>query len=299
MTQAAKSAPRRDRKEPSDWTFDRSYRALGYGFRVQTDVARLGALVDSLLSPFRIEEANELPTYLLRQPEPGKAVAYLDGREFATTVTPAGVVDQVLYEVNQEAIRRTSEYLLVHAAAASWRGRGLVFPAPMDSGKTTLVAGLIRAGLRYLTDEAALIGQDGSLHPYPKTLGLRPPSMEAIPELQKSLPPEFAWRSRLKYHVRPQDLRPRSIGRPCPVGYVIVPSYSRGSRNVLESLGSPEALMELATNCFNLNRFGATGLALLAGVVRNAQCYKLRMGDLDGAVTIVLDLVRGRTREGR
>jgi hypothetical protein len=289
----------RDQVEGSGPALDRTYRALGYSFRVQTHVPRLGALIDRLLSPLVADAGKNVPTYTLVQPRPGEVAAYLDGRLLATTVTPAGAVDDVLYRINQEAIRRTGDYLLVHAAAASWRGRGLMFPAPADSGKTTLIAGLIRGGLRYLTDEAALIDQDGTLHPYPKTLSLRPPSMEVIPELQESLPPEFAWRSRLKYHVRPQDLRPRAIGRPCPVGYVIVPRYARGSPTVLESLRRPEALMELATNCFNLNRFGAEGLALLAGVVRNAQCYKLSMGDLDGAVTIVLDLVRRRTRERR
>jgi hypothetical protein len=280
-------------------SFDRSYQALGYSFRIQTDVPRLGVLIDRLLSQFRAPEEEDVPTYRLAQPRPGEVVVYLDGRAVDTSVTQAGAVDQVLYEVNQEAIRRTSEYLVVHAAAASWRGRGLLFPAPMDSGKTTLVAGLIRTGLRYLTDEAALIDQNGWLHPYPKTLSLRPPSVEAIPDVKRSLPPEFAWRSRLKYHVTPRDLGSRAIGPPCPVRFMIVPSYVPGSSTMLDALSRPAALMDLATNCFNLSRFGAEGLALLGRVAKNAQCYTLRMGDLDSAVTMVLDLVREGTTEGR
>ena len=43
----------------------------------------------------------------------------------------------------------------------------------MESGKTTLVAGLVLAGLRYLTDEAVAIRPaDGGITPFPKALSV-------------------------------------------------------------------------------------------------------------------------------
>jgi hypothetical protein len=219
-------------------------------------------------------------------------LGYLNGRRFHQATNPGGLVNRLLWRVNSEAIRRTRGFLLLHAGAASWNGAGVLLPAAMDSGKTTLVAGLIRAGFDYLSDEAAAIDPASTwVHPYPKPLSMEPSSVEAIRDLAGRLPAKYAWGTRVQYQIRPSDLRPRSVGTACPVRYVVAPEYDRTHETGLHPISRAAAVTILADNSFNLDRFGSRGVRTLARVVEQADCYRLRIGELDGAVRLMLDLV--------
>jgi hypothetical protein len=53
-----------------------------------------------------------------------------------------------------------------------------------------------------------------------------------------------------------------------------------------------EALIRLAENSFNIPAFGARrSMEIIAGVVRSARCYRLTVGDLADACTMVLELL--------
>jgi hypothetical protein len=65
--------------------------------------------------------------------------------------------------------------LFVHAGVVGWRGRTILLPGPSMSGKSSLVAALLRAGAEYYSDEYAIIDGQGHVHPYPKPLLLRLP----------------------------------------------------------------------------------------------------------------------------
>jgi hypothetical protein len=54
-----------------------------------------------------------------------------------------------------------------------WQGRAIVIPGRSFSGKTTIVAELLRAGAAYYSDEYAVLDRDGSVHPFVKLLSLR------------------------------------------------------------------------------------------------------------------------------
>ena len=49
----------------------------------------------------------------------------------------------------------------------------ILIPGPSFSGKTTLVAALVRAGAAYYSDEYAVLDERGLVHPYPKPLSIR------------------------------------------------------------------------------------------------------------------------------
>jgi hypothetical protein len=68
---------------------------------------------------------------------------------------------------------RTPRRIFVHAGVVGWRGRALVVPGRSCSGKTTLVAALVRAGATYYSDEYAVLDSRGRVHPFPKPLSIR------------------------------------------------------------------------------------------------------------------------------
>lgn len=276
-------------------SFDRRYLVLEQAFRVRSDLPRAGALIDRYLAAFRSRTEADGPTYVLTERR-GRYpfVLYRDGRRLQSAPSFLDLVDYVLATVHQAPLERTESVIAVHAAAASWRDQGLVFPAPMDSGKTTLVAGLVRAGFDYLTDEAALLdARTGRLLPFPKTLWMEASSVRAFPELSRKLPIEYRDLSRLRTYVRPGDLRPNPTGGPCWVRFVIAPSYRKGADTRLEPISRAQALMKLARNSFNFKRFGGGGLAILRSALAGAQCYELQMGDLDSAIRAVQAVSQG------
>jgi hypothetical protein len=63
--------------------------------------------------------------------------------------------------------------LFVHAGVVGWHGHAIVLPGPSMSGKSSLVAALLRAGADYYSDEYAIIDDQGGVHPYARPLRLR------------------------------------------------------------------------------------------------------------------------------
>jgi hypothetical protein len=274
--------------------FEACYEALEYAFCVRTDLPRLGPAADLLLRPFRSSTDGRGPAYSLVQLRHSQRYGLRLGRgRLVQLWTTGALLGQLMFDINREAIQRTRRWVLVHAGAVAWKGRGILLPATSESGKTTLVAGLIRAGFDYLTDEAAAIDPETEwLHPYPKPLTLKNPSIDLLSGLRERLLPEFASPHYFEYHVPAHTLRPRSVGRACKVRFVVFPQYRADAQTLLSQVSKGEALFTLSQNSFNLERFGPQGMKVLADLVRDAQCYRLSMHDLESSVRVLQDLVR-------
>ena len=277
-------------------TTERRYRVLAYELRL-VGSRRNVAFLHRFLAPFEADVEEGANTYELRRETGGSRpwVVLRDGQALVRGSVAATILEFVLWDVNRSAVASAHGLFSVHAAAASWRGRGILLPAPPDSGKSTLVAGLTRAGCAYLTDEAALIDPETAIvHPFPRSLWLERASVDAVfgPDAEAAL----RWRTGRQFHVRPTDLRPRAIGRPCPIRYVVAPSYVSGSATSLEPMSRAEALTALARQSFYLGRFGGDGVRLLGRVVESAECYRARIGDLDQAVGLIMRMVAGSAR---
>ena len=279
---------------PTHWPFERSYRAISYRFRVRTNFPRLGFLLNRLLGPFRTDSTNGGPMYSLVHTDDERFPfsLYVDDSRLQEVESAASMLDFVLADVTIQAVERMEDHVALHAAAAAWDRRGIIFPGQPDSGKTTLVAGLTQVGFAYLSDEAALIDpHTGLLHPFPRALAMDARSVDAIPGLRRKLPPDHDQFMRSRYHVPPDDLRPGAVGRPCRVKYVIAPKYEAGGDTELEPMSRAEALMTLAENSFNFVRFGSLAVDSLRGTLEGVKCYRLRIGSLEDGIRKVLDVV--------
>lgn len=76
-------------------------------------------------------------------------------------------------ELRATVALRAPHAIFVHAGVVAHRGRAVLIPGKSFSGKTTLVAALVRAGSVYYSDEFALLDAEGLVHPYAKPLSLR------------------------------------------------------------------------------------------------------------------------------
>jgi hypothetical protein len=268
----------------------RRFRVRGHSVEVRCDPPELVEAFDRLLREFPEEETGARTVYEIR-PQRNEAFGFVlerDGRPVRTARWPDGLADIILWEVFHDALRDELGSVAIHAGAVSYRGRGIVLPAPMNTGKTTLVGALICAGFDYLSDEAALIGMGGTLLPFLKPLTFEPGSYDLLPQLRALSEAGSGLR---RQHVVADELRAGSTGTPCEIGWVVTFSRRAGAPTTLEPLTRGEALAALAKNSFNLHRFGARGIDTLGSVVRGATTLRLEMGDLQQAVQAILGLV--------
>jgi hypothetical protein len=63
--------------------------------------------------------------------------------------------------------------VFVHAGVVGWKDGAIILPAKSFQGKTTLVAELVRAGATYLSDEYAILDENGLVHAFPRLLAMR------------------------------------------------------------------------------------------------------------------------------
>jgi hypothetical protein len=284
---------------PVEAVIDRAYAVLSFRFRVRSQIPQIVPAMDHLLAPFRADgaaKADATYSFVSSRASEERFALHRGPSCARRSDSPVLLLEYLLWEINSRAIASVEGHVAVHAAAASFDGRAILFPAPPNGGKTTTVAGLVRAGFDYLTDEAALINLGTlELHPYPRHLALEPRSAAAIFGI---VPAHLErWRG-AALNVSPDDLREGSIGAPCPVDAVIFPRYALDDPTRLSPLSRSEALEGLVRNSFNLARWRSRGFEVLAELVRRAECYTLTMGDLPSAVDVVRGLfeTNGRVR---
>ena len=85
---------------------------------------------------------------------------------------------EFFFEMASSRIRLTiAEFavrkVFLHAGTVGWKGRAIIIPATSFSGKTTLVAELVKKGAVYYSDEYAVLDEDGNVEPFPKWLSMR------------------------------------------------------------------------------------------------------------------------------
>ncbi len=79
------------------------------------------------------------------------------------------VESEVRVTVAEFAVSR----VFLHAGVVAWKNQAIVIPAKSFSGKSTLVAELVKKGAVYYSDEYAVLDAAGNVQPFPKWLSLR------------------------------------------------------------------------------------------------------------------------------
>jgi hypothetical protein len=98
----------------------------------------------------------------------GEVVGRTDAGDAATIVRLGSILRHHLAE-------HSADYTFIHAGVvcADRSAGAIVIPGRSFSGKTTLVAELVRAGATYYSDEYAVVDQHGLIHPFAKPLSIR------------------------------------------------------------------------------------------------------------------------------
>jgi hypothetical protein len=271
----------------------RGFHALAHDFRVVSDSEPLGRYLENMLDGF--PTAREVTSeYVLTERTDDDGARLLELRMDDEIVTGTGGGDlagSFVHHVNRQAIE--ADYaVMCHAGGVELDGAGLILPAHMESGKTTLTTGLVRAGFGYLTDEAVAFDRETALiEPFPKPLSIDAGAQHLFPELEPDPAPGDDAPPAEQWQVPPDAIRRGAVGRSCPARFIVFPMYERDAVTTLVPMSRASGLVELATNTFSFRDHPRRSLDLLARVVDGAQCFKLTVGNLDEACAVIVELV--------
>ena len=161
--------------------------------------------------------------------------------------------------------------IFVHAGVVGWRGQGLLLPGRSFSGKSTLVAALLRAGATYYSDEYAVLDEHGRVFAYPRRLALRKPDRTRD---------RRCW---------PEEFGSQAGSEPLPVGLIAVARYKPGENWRPRRLSAGKALLELLGNTVSIQRQPGPALAPLLRISQQACALKGMRGEAGQMASTLLN----------
>lgn len=168
--------------------------------------------------------------------------------------------------------------VFVHAGVVGWKGKAIVIPGRSYSGKSTLVAELVRAGATYYSDEYAVFDSRGRVHPFSKALELRETGDYRQTKIEAAA------------------LGGHSGTKPLPVGLVLMTQFKDGARWRPRKLTAGKGVLELLFNTVSARRDPERALATLQRVTAQADVLKGVRGDATEVAPAVLERVEEKVR---
>ena len=142
----------------------------------------------------------------------------------------ADVAAQVVDRLHPLFAEYARGVLFIHASVVAFGNSLLLIPGRSRAGKSTLAAEALRRGATYFSDEFAVMGADGLVHPYPRHLQIR----RAEGGIER---------------VDPVLLSGHDVARePLPASAILLTSYVAGAAWEPKRLRSSQAALRIIDN---------------------------------------------------
>ena len=264
------------------------YRALDAHVTVDCDDDELCRAIAPVLAPLRVDGSADVAIVI--RPVDEQWSVRVGERPEIVLGSRLAVALRVIGEINSIAVASVPDELVFHAGAVSDGNQAVLMPAASNHGKSTLTTALVRAGFRYLTDEAAVLTDGLEARPFPKSIALDPGSFPLFPDLApppaEGLAKAVACR---EWHIDPAQIGERAEA--APVRAVVCPHWRAGSATRLHRLSSLEALHLLLGETFEFSQGGQPLFERLVRLVATVPVYRLGYSDLDEACGVVEQLL--------
>jgi hypothetical protein len=191
-------------------------------------------------------------------------------------------VDQVFDTLESDLRLVVAEFarrrVFVHAGVVGWKGSAIVIPGRSYSGKSTLVAELVKAGATYYSDEYAVFDAKGRVHPFHKPLEIRNEG------------------SFKQSRVTVEEIGGKSGAKPLPVSLVLMTEYKANARWRPRQLTPGQGVLALLSNTVSARRSPEKALASLQHVVAQAEILKGARGDASELSRAILERAETKKR---
>lgn len=269
--------PQMERVDRMGWTSGFSLQSYGVKLGIRSNdsaaIARASEFLPSDWRPISSEKVDRI--YSLLIPNGGgltKRFNALYGNE--VRLARSRDVDDIFDRLESDLRLFVAEYaknrVFVHAGVVGWKGQAIVIPGRSYSGKSSLVAQLVRAGAAYYSDEYAVFDSRGRVHPFAKPLELRKPG-------------EY---SQARVHVH--EIGGEHGTKPLPVGLVVMTSFEEGNKWRPRKLSPGRGVLELLSNTVSARRDPAAALQTLEKVAARATVLKGARGEAEQIAPAIL-----------
>jgi hypothetical protein len=222
--------------------------------------------VVSELYSLTVEEAHEELRYQLKRAE----------EKLIETTKLEEALDTFDSDLRLQVAIAAQDKLFVHAGVVSWQGKAIVIPGRSFSGKTTLVAALVKAGAIYYSDEYAVLDANGLVHPYPRPLSVRQTEGARV----KRCPVE--------------EFGGTAGVEPLPVGLIVHSQYQPGAEWNPRPVSSGQAVLALLDNTVVARLRPDFALPILASAVSAALSIEGQRGDANEVAVALLQQLESR-----
>lgn len=161
-------------------------RAFGCNIQVAAECLETYAILERYVFPSlrRLASGAEKPDIFIHLARVSDQFQLsVDDVAVASACQAISLVPDIIRALDEVVIQHLTTLHAVHAGAVLWGERILLLPGITHSGKSSLVAELLRRGATYFSDEYALVDSEGHVHPYPRPLLLRNGCPEQFPVL--------------------------------------------------------------------------------------------------------------------
>jgi hypothetical protein len=206
---------------------------------------------------------------------------YGDDVRLARSSDLGGVFETLESDLRLFVAELATHRVFVHAGVVGWKGQGIVIPGRSYSGKSTLVAALVRAGATYYSDEYAVLDPRGRVHPFSKPLELREEG-------------EFR-----QTKISAAELGGHTGTKPLPVRLVLMTQFKSGASWRPRKITAGRGVLEMLFNTVSARRSPERALATLQRVTAQAEVLKGVRGDATKVVEALLRRLEGRQNRKR
>jgi len=199
------------------------------------------------------------------------SLVYADILRLAQSLDITDVLESFESDLQLYVAEWAKRRLFVHAGVVGWRGKAIIMPGRSFSGKTSLVAALVKAGATYYSDEYAVLDSNGRVHPYARPLALRLNGDDR----------------QTKHSV--ESLGGASGHRALPVGLVVAARYKQDAEWRPRLLSAGQGALEMLANAVPARRDPQASMATIEKVVSRAPVVKGTRGEAEGAALSILN----------
>src|SRR4051812_38694846 len=164
------------------WAEGLSIRA--YGVRLGLRASEPGVLAPLLerlppeWKPAASLVVDRMYSYIAGGQAPGSRVRrfhllYVDHARVARDHSIDRCLEALEVDARHTVAALSRQRVFIHAGVVGWNGGAILIPGASFSGKTSLVAELVRRGAAYYSDEYAALDRHGRVHPFAKLLSIR------------------------------------------------------------------------------------------------------------------------------
>ena len=265
-----------ERLDQLDWNAGLVFDAYGVRLGVRVSDAsvleRIAALLPPGWSALDSPLVEGLYSLKVAQPSPNTNVRryhllYQGIGRIARTQDLNEALEILESDLHTQVAAQAKTRLFVHAGVVAVHGQAVLIPGRSFSGKTSLVAALVRAGATYYSDEYAVLDTEGRVYPYARPLALR--NTQGQP-------------SGL---VTAESLGGLVGTEPLPVGIIVGAEYKAGSQWRPRVLSPAEAMLLLLDNTVQVRSQPQATMETLRKVALGARAVKSKRGEAEQVAT--------------